>query len=205
MMIKIESVENGWAVERRIELEDDQKLVRALLRAVKRHREAADGETFPVTGRAAEPLEEGLSGDADGPHYDPAPALPEHELLQGPGAPLIRRGDAALSSPAGEGSAAPAQEGASGYKGFLLIACRDCGKVTAYNSRFETRAFTCRECASVTPLEGLAEAAMKCGACGAEWHYKTNCTGAEVYCRCVGCGAELRARWHKKLRKYVPV
>lgn len=37
MEITIKSRENGWETERKMELPDDEKLVRAILRSVKRH------------------------------------------------------------------------------------------------------------------------------------------------------------------------
>ena len=37
MEIIIRSRENGWETERRMELPDDEKLIRAILRSVKRH------------------------------------------------------------------------------------------------------------------------------------------------------------------------
>lgn len=39
MLIYIKSEEAGWETERQIELPDDEKLVRAILRSVKRHLE----------------------------------------------------------------------------------------------------------------------------------------------------------------------
>ncbi len=39
MLIYIKSGEAGWETERQIELPDDEKLVRAILRSVKRHLE----------------------------------------------------------------------------------------------------------------------------------------------------------------------
>ena len=43
MLIYIKSGEAGWETERQIELPDDEKLVRAILRSVKRHLEPAGG------------------------------------------------------------------------------------------------------------------------------------------------------------------
>ena len=37
MLIYIKSGEAGWETERKMELTDDEKLVRAILRSVKRH------------------------------------------------------------------------------------------------------------------------------------------------------------------------
>lgn len=207
MIIRIESIENGWATERRIELEDDQRLVQTLLRAVKRKRDADAGDGSPADGAGA---------GGTKPCYAEAPGTPEREGQSPPhaedpgdsGAKEAAQAEGGAADPPGAekerapGPPQPAGEG--GYKGFLLIACGGCGKVTAYNSRLGTREFVCRTCGHVTPLEALAEVEMRCRACNEAWRYKTNCTGAEVYCGCIGCGAELRARWHKKLRRYVP-
>ncbi len=82
--------------------------------------------------------------------------------------------------------------------------CQNCGKIYAYNARGETTESTCRECGHVTPLRMLAQALFECPECGTKWNYKTNLTDADAACRCVRCGAEMRSRWHKNLRKYVP-
>ena len=105
--------------------------------------------------------------------------------------------------------AAPAPENKKeeveeGYRGFLLVKCQNCGKIYAYNARGETTESTCRECGHVTPLRMLAQALFECPECGTKWNYKTNLTDADAACRCVRCGAEMRSRWHKNLRKYVP-
>lgn len=56
----------------------------------------------------------------------------------------------------------------------------------------------------MTPLRMLAQALFECPECGTKWNYKTNLTDADAACRCVRCGAEMRSRWRKNLRKYVP-
>ena len=93
MIIRIESIENGWATERHIELEDDPKLLKALLGAVKRHAGTAEAQLHPPVEAGASPAEGG--GDAG---WEPARCAVEDG-----GVPLIRRGEAAPPSPAGEG------------------------------------------------------------------------------------------------------
>lgn len=92
-----------------------------------------------------------------------------------------------------------------GYRGFLLVRCGGCGRVYAYNARDGVTESACRECGYVTPLQMLAQANFECPSCGAKWNYKTNLVEKDATCRCIKCGAEMRARWHKKLRKYIPV
>ncbi len=82
--------------------------------------------------------------------------------------------------------------------------CQNCGKIYAYNARSETTESVCRDCGHTTPLRMLAQALFDCPKCGTKWTYKTNLLGAEATCRCIQCGTEMRARWHKNLRKYVP-
>ena len=51
MIIRIESIKNGWT-ERRIELEDDQRLVQTLLRAVAGKRDGMRGTAVHGRRRA---------------------------------------------------------------------------------------------------------------------------------------------------------
>jgi hypothetical protein len=161
MLIYIKSGEAGWETERQIELPDDEKLVRAILRSVKRH---------------LEPPKTAGGGIEEKAPPEPAAPAPENKK----------------------------EEVEEGYRGFLLVKCQNCGKIYAYNARGETTESTCRECGHVTPLRMLAQALFECPECGTKWNYKTNLTDADAACRCVRCGAEMRSRWHKNLRKYVP-
>ena len=49
MLICIKSRENGWETERKMELPDDEKLVRAILRSVKRHTDPPTAEGGGLT------------------------------------------------------------------------------------------------------------------------------------------------------------
>lgn len=172
MEITIKSRENGWETERKVELPDDEKLVKAIIRSVKRHTDppkAAGGGIDPVIREEA-----GESGTtAEQP--EETPKVPETGRSE------------------------------QGYRGFLLVRCGGCGRVYAYNAREEATESTCRECGHVTPLQMLAQASFKCPSCKETWNYKTNLVEADATCRCILCGAEMHARWHKKLRKYIPV
>ena len=96
MIIRIESIENGWATERRIELEDDQRLVQTLLRAVKRKRDADAGDGSPADGAGA---------GGTKPWYAEAPATPECEEQSPP--PAEDPGDSGAKEAAqAEGGAA---------------------------------------------------------------------------------------------------
>lgn len=169
MEITIKSRENGWETERKMELPDDEKLLRAILRSVKRHTDppkAAGGGADPMIQKEAEAKEE-----------------PAEDLQQTP----------------------EAGRSEQGYRGFLLVRCGGCGRVYAYNARDGATESTCRECGHVTPLQMLAQASFECPSCKETWNYKTNLVEADATCRCILCGTEMRARWHKKLRKYIPV
>lgn len=161
MEITIKSRENGWETERKMELPDDEKLVRSILRSVKRRLDPPKAAGGGIEEKA-----------------EPSPAAPAQETKE--------------------------PEAEEGYRGFLLVKCQNCGKIYAYNARSETTESVCRDCGHTTPLRMLAQALFDCPKCGTKWTYKTNLLGAEATCRCIQCGTEMRARWHKNLRKYVP-
>lgn len=164
MLIHIMTTEKGWDTERHIEVPDNDKLLQALLRTVKRYENAGGGVAA---------------------NQPPAETPPADEA-----APLAAPDGTAFEEPS--------------YRGFLLIRCEACGKVCAYNAREETREFTCRDCGHVTPLRDMAVAELRCPDCKKSWVYKTNLTDAEVFNRCVACGADMRSRWSTKLKRYAP-
>lgn len=164
MLIHIMTTEKGWDTERHIEVPDNDKLLQALLRTVKRYENAGGGVAA---------------------NQPPAETPPADEA-------------APLAAPAGTAFEEPS------YRGFLLIRCEACGKVYAYNAREETREFTCRDCGHVTPLRDMTVAELHCPDCKKTWTYKTNLTDAEVFCRCIACGADMRSRWNAKLKRYAP-
>ena len=92
----------------------------------------------------------------------------------------------------------------TGARGFLLIRCASCGKEYSFNAKEPMEKSVCRACGSVTQLDELAVAELRCPACGRTWRYRTNSEEPEIACRCIKCGEEMHARWHKKLRKYIP-
>lgn len=158
MTIYIKSKEKGWEVERRIDLPDDEKLVRSIMRSVKNH-------TSP-------PKAAGGGIEMKEPEETPSEA-PE--------------------------GGAPEE---AGYRGFLLVKCEGCGSAFAFNAKTEIRQFTCRECGRIMPLPPMAKVLFECRECGRHWTYQTNLEDAEVTNKCLNCGAVMRARWDKKLKKY---
>ena len=88
------------------------------------------------------------------------------------------------------------------YHGFLIVKCAGCGKVFACNFKNPIQSFTCKDCGHVTPLVSMAPAQFVCSNCGRTWIYQTNITDAEITHTCIRCGAEMKVRWNKKIRRY---
>lgn len=91
-----------------------------------------------------------------------------------------------------------------GYKGFLLIRCKDCGQERAYCSKIPTTAYRCHECGAATELEGLRSLWMYCQ-CGNKSHYNTNIEDAMAEVNCIVCGAPVTTEWNKKKKMYQTV
>ena len=187
MEIIIRSQESGWDVGRRIELPDDEKLVRDILRRVKRHmappKEAGGMMDQTGQGEKEKPEDptEGLTPEE--------PKKEKHQELPEERRPLLEDARVVFET---------------GVRGFLLIRCAGCGKERAFSAREPMNRSICRECGHETHLENLAAAELRCPACGKTWHYKTNSEEPEIACRCVICGEKMTGRWSKKLRRYIP-
>lgn len=169
MLIIIQSRENGWETERRMELPEDEGLVKSILRSVKR--------------RANPPASGGVIANRE----------PE---------------ETALPEPPAEEEKEPAEEvrtvSETGVRGFLLIRCASCGKEYSFHAREPMEKSVCRACGSVTQLDELAIAELRCKDCGRTWRYRTNSEEPEITCRCIQCGEEMTGRWNGKLRRYLP-
>lgn len=170
MEIIIRSRENGWETERRMELPEDDGLVKSILRSVKRRVNPPAN-----AGRVIENQE------------------PKETVLQ--------------ELPAAEDKG-PAEDVRTvfetGARGFLLIRCASCGKEYSFNAKEPLEKSVCRACGSVTQLDELAVAELRCPACGRTWRYRTNSEEPEITCRCIKCGEEMTGRWNGKLRRYMP-
>ena len=92
----------------------------------------------------------------------------------------------------------------TGYTGFLILTCGECGKTYTVNAREPMQETTCRACGQVTELKEMAAVEMLCPACGKTWRYKTNSEQADVTARCIQCGELMVSEWDIKLRRYVP-
>lgn len=171
MEIIIKSRENGWETERRMELPEDDGLVKSILRSVKR--------------RSSPPAnaEEGVIEDQD----------PKETVLQ------------KLSAVEDKGPAEDVRTVfETGAKGFLLIRCVSCGKEYSFNAKEPLKKSVCRACGTVTQLDELAIAELRCPACGRTWKYRTNSEEPEITCRCIQCGVRMTSRWNGKLKRYLP-
>lgn len=178
MHLYIKTVENGWETERSMELPDDDKLLKSLLRTVKRF-------TTPQTAAVAE-------GNTTEDLLEPRPASEIFADLE-----LV------LPKPKSKSEVRTTFERQK-YYGFLLVQCAGCRKTAATCARKPIDTFHCNGCGHDTSLDMLALAEFSCPGCGKEWKYKTNSEDADLVCQCVQCGTEMRARWKPKQRRYIP-
>ena len=163
MEIIIRSVENGWQTERRLELPEDDGLVKSILRSVKR--------------RLNPPQTAGLA-----------------ENQEGKATALAKEAPAEVERTTFE----------TGYRGFLILACEECGRTHTINAREPVKDTVCKTCGHVTELKELAAVEMCCPDCGKTWTYKTNSEQAEVKARCIQCGTPMESEWDGKTRRYLP-
>lgn len=171
MEIIIKSRENGWETERRMELPEDDGLVKSILRSVKRRVNPPANAGGGVIENQ-EPKETVLQEQPA--EEDKEPAADVRTVFE------------------------------TGARGFLLIRCASCGKEYSFNAKEPLEKSVCRACGSVTQLDELAAAELRCPACGRTWRYRTNSEEPEITCRCIKCGEEMTGRWNGKLRRYMP-
>lgn len=176
MEIIIRSRENGWETERRMELPEDAGLVKSILRSVKRR---VGPPKLAGGGVTENPVEEQPAAEAPD-------TVPEQLAHVDPPAHVERI------------------TFETGYRGFLILNCKACGKSYTVNAREPVTETTCKACGHVTALEEMAAVEMCCPDCGKTWRYKTNSEQADVSARCISCGAVMVSEWDRKLRRYVP-
>ena len=86
-----------------------------------------------------------------------------------------------------------------GYKGFLLIRCRHCGKIKAFCTKVPTTEYFCKECGRTTPLDRMIPAYVRCEKCGSRYKYRSNIdTGESVSISCLQCSAPIDLEFNKK-------
>ena len=88
------------------------------------------------------------------------------------------------------------------YKGFLLIKCQHCGKVSAYCVKSEYAYRKCQECGERTYFDQpLKPAWMNCE-CGRESRYLTNMEDHYIEHTCIDCGQPVTMEWNEKKKLY---
>lgn len=76
-----------------------------------------------------------------------------------------------------------------GYKGFLLIQCKACGKVRGFHAKTPISKYVCA-CGGRTPLKDLLPAFLRCK-CGSTFKYMTNIDDSEFQYNCLDCDAPI--------------
>lgn len=90
-----------------------------------------------------------------------------------------------------------------GYKGFLLIKCRKCGKLKAFCAKTPIGSYIC-DCGGTTPIQNLVSATAACE-CGKIWRYRTNADDQTIEVRCIACGSPIDLVWNDRRGKYVTI
>lgn len=176
MLIIIKSVEAGWETERRIELPDDEGLVKVILRSVKRRRQSGTPESAAEVEREdASESEQPASAILEKPVDEPPDVIPlERTVFEEPK-----------------------------YRGFIYYHCDLCGKDYAINAHEPVSSVECKGCRSKVALRDMVVAELTCPKCGRAWRYKTNAVSADIKIGCINCGEAMKAEWNAKCRKYV--
>lgn len=98
---------------------------------------------------------------------------------------------------------APEAEGKR-YKGFLLIRCRECGKLHGFCAKEPIAQYQCRNCGGFTPLHDLTSLLVQCK-CGQRFKYRTNLQEDVLTYSCLSCGAPVDLVYNKKAGRYQTV
>ena len=91
-----------------------------------------------------------------------------------------------------------------GYKGFLLVECKRCGKIKGFCAKRPIAQNRC-ECGEVTELHDLKVAHVKCANCGRSYTYKTNIDRETFEYNCLNCGSPVDLTLNKRGDTYVTV
>lgn len=81
------------------------------------------------------------------------------------------------------------QKADEGYKGFLLIECKACGKLRGFHAKIPISKYVC-SCGGKTPLKNLRPAFLKCK-CGSTFKYMTNIEDEAFTYNCLDCDAPI--------------
>lgn len=90
----------------------------------------------------------------------------------------------------------------SGYKGFLLMECKHCGKIKAFCAKEKINKYFCSDCGETTEFENpLVKLYMNCK-CGRISTYWTNITTDIMDVTCIECGAPVPVKYNGKKNIY---
>lgn len=88
-----------------------------------------------------------------------------------------------------------------GYKGFLMISCKECGHVNTFCSKNKISQYKCPECGKRTTLKDLRLLWANCE-CGKISRYFTNIEDPVTEVNCVDCGMPVAVTWNAKKACY---
>lgn len=87
-----------------------------------------------------------------------------------------------------------------GYKGFLIVKCKACGKIKGFCAKTPMTTFRC-SCGEETPLSHMRKAYVTCK-CGGHFRYRTNITDEYFDFSCLSCGSPVDMFWNAKKRTF---
>lgn len=89
------------------------------------------------------------------------------------------------------------------YRGFLLMRCRECGKLRGFHAKVPITEYRC-ECGGVTPVANLRPLHLRCK-CGKHFMYRTNVVEDTLTYGCLACGAPVDLEYNPKSDSYETV
>ena len=93
--------------------------------------------------------------------------------------------------------------GSKPYRGFLLMRCRECGKLRGFHAKVPITEYRC-ECGGVTPVANLRPLHLRCK-CGKHFMYRTNVVEDTLTYGCLACGAPVDLKYNPKSDSYETV
>ena len=89
-----------------------------------------------------------------------------------------------------------------GYKGFLLMECKHCGKVKAFCAKERINKYFCSDCGETTEFENtVVKLYLNCK-CGNTSAYHTNINDDITDLNCIECGAPVSVKYNEKKKIY---
>ena len=91
-----------------------------------------------------------------------------------------------------------------GYRGFLIIKCRQCGDEHAFCTKTPMKSSTCSKCGATTTFNVMRPAFTHCE-CGKDFRYMTNIEDKNFTYTCFQCGSPVEMELNGKGNAFVTI